>query len=58
MSQPSSPRGRGIEPVEGDPAAIERRGRTIKQLGDDAYQPEYPTPSMEPTSLRSGPWLT
>lgn len=35
MSQPSSPRGRGIEPVEGDPSAIESRGRTIKQLGDD-----------------------
>lgn len=35
MSQPSSPRGRGIEPVEGDPTAIENRGRTIKQLGDD-----------------------
>lgn len=34
MSQPNSPRGRGIEPVEGDPSAIEGRGREIAQLGE------------------------
>ena len=34
MSQPNSPRGRGIAYVEGDASAVEQRGRDIKELGD------------------------